>query len=207
MNHPHTPIRSAPELAYSGEVWRKLLHLVALIIPVGYYFVARPVGIGIVASCFVVSLLIDISRFRDWPIQRTWQRVVSPIVRPKESDNFTGATHILLSGWLCPLLFTRPAAAFAMTTIILGDIAAALIGRRWGRHRYAGNRSWEGSAAFFGGGLIAAFAIPSVPLSIGIPVALLAAVVEGLSRRVDDNLTVPLVAGLAVHVALRALPL
>jgi dolichol kinase len=194
---------AAAELTYSGEVWRKLLHLVALSIPIAYYFISRPVAIAGVLICFLVSLLIDVSRFRQWPIQRYWRRFVHPIVRPKEAHSFTGATHILFSGWLCPLLFARPAAAFAMTTIILGDSAAALIGRRWGRHRYTGNRSWEGSAAFFAASLIAAFTIPGVPLTVGVPAALLGTVVEGLSRRIDDNLTVPLLTGLFVHVALR----
>ncbi|MBI3871592.1 MAG: hypothetical protein HY304_00765 [candidate division Zixibacteria bacterium] len=201
-------VRTEPplgELGYLNEVKRKLLHLFALTIPIGYYWVPRWTAAGIIFVFFLGSLVIDLGRFRHWRVQRLWTWWVNPIVRPRESVNFTGATHILLSGWLCPLLFSRPAAACGMIIIILGDVAAALIGRRWGRHRYAGNRSFEGSLGFLAGGVIAGVATPGVPTAIGLAAALLATIVEAFSRHIDDNLTVPLLTGLFVHLALRGL--
>jgi len=150
---PATP-RSSPtdpvpgqqgEIGYDREVWRKLLHLLALSIPIGYQFVSQRAGIAIVFVCFLASLAVDLARLRDWPVQRFWLTIVTPIVRPKEESNFTGATFILASGWLCLLLFPLPAATIGMLTIILGDTFAALIGRRWGRHRTIGSRTVEGS--------------------------------------------------------------
>lgn len=194
------------ELDYKSEVWRKLLHLFALVIPIGYHLVPRAVAVACVLFAFLVSLLIDLARIRSWPIQSLWTPVVSPIVRPKESHAFTGASHILLSGWLCPLLFSIPAASLAMTCIILGDSAAALVGRRWGRHRYSnGSRSLEGSTAFFLASIIAALVVPGIPLWIGLAGALLATIVEALSTRVDDNLSVPLLVGLFAQLSLRLL--
>ena len=193
-----------PELDYTSEVWRKLLHLFALVIPIGYHFVPRAIAVACVVFAFLVSLLIDLARLRSWPIQKLWLPVVAPIVRPKESHAFTGASHILLSGWLCPLLFSVPAASLAMTCIILGDSAAALVGRRWGSHRYSnGSRSLEGSTAFFLASIIAALVVPGIPLWIGLAGALLATVVEALSTRVDDNLSVPLLVGLFAQLSLR----
>jgi dolichol kinase len=191
------------ELDYDREVWRKLLHLFALSIPIGYQFVSRGVAFAVVFFCFLVSLLVDLARFRGWPIQRIWHPIVAPIVRPKESRNFTGASFILLSGWLCPLLFSLPAATLGMLTIILGDTVAALVGRRWGRHRTIGNRSVEGSAAFLAAAIVASACTPGLPLAIGLSAAPLAAAVEMLSTRVDDNLSVPLIVGLYAHLALR----
>jgi dolichol kinase len=209
VGHPEPVSGSSPaeppQIAYEGEVWRKLLHLFALAIPVGYYFVSEQVGVFIVLGCFLFSLLVDIARFRHWRIQRFWRRWTDPIVRPKEEQNFTGATNILASGWLCPLLFTRPAAALGMCTIILGDTAAALIGRRWGHHRFLNGRSLEGSVAFFIAAGIGGTLIPGIPLSLGLSAALLATVVEAISSKIDDNLTVPLIAGLFAHLALRIL--
>lgn len=199
-----TPVARA-ELGYGNEVLRKLLHLFALIIPVGYCFVPLFAAILIPMGCWMVAVLADVARFRGWAVQRYWCRWTGPIVRPKEKTNFTGASHILASGWLCPLLFVKPAAALAMSAIILGDIAAALIGRRWGTHRYHNDRSFEGSLAFFVAAAIGNLLIPGVPPWIGLSAALLAAIVEGLSWRIDDNLTVPLIVGLFVHLALRLL--
>ncbi|MEW5876038.1 MAG: hypothetical protein AB1752_12770 [Candidatus Zixiibacteriota bacterium] len=190
---------STPELQYEFEVWRKLLHLFALSIPVGYHFVGHLAAILIPAVCFAVALFADLARLRRWSIQRFWLPITSPIIRPKESDNFTGATYILASGAICPAIFQVPAAAAGMAAIILGDIAAALIGRRWGTHRLVGNKTFEGSSGF----LVAAFlGIVAVP-GIGWPLALVAAVVgtiaEAISGKVDDNLSVPLTVGLTCH--------
>ena len=196
---------TATELGYNQEVRRKLLHLFALSIPVGYHFVPLLAAILIPFGCFAFSLTADLARFRGWAVQRLWRRWTDSIIRPKERCNFTGATNILASGWLCPLLFVRPAAALGMSAIILGDVAAALVGRRWGKHRYRNDRSFEGSAAFLVAAAVGSLLVPGVPIGIALTAALLGAVVEGFSKRVDDNLTVPLIVGLYVHLALRVL--
>ncbi|MBI5868724.1 MAG: phosphatidate cytidylyltransferase [candidate division Zixibacteria bacterium] len=193
------------EFGYDREVWRKLLHLFALSIPIGYQFVSQTAAVLIVFVCFLGSLAVDLARFRGWPIQRLWNPMVSPIVRPKESHNFTGATFILLSGWLCRLIFSLPAATFGMLVIILGDTSAALIGRRWGRHRTIGNRTVEGSVAFLAAAVIAGVCTPGLPLAIGLALAVPATFVEMFSTRIDDNLSVPLVVGLCSHLALKIL--
>jgi dolichol kinase len=194
---------SVAQLEYREEVWRKLLHLFALVMPIGYHIAPRWLAVVVTFVCFAFSLLVDLARFRGWSIQRLWAPIVNPIVRPKEAAAFTGATHILFSGWLCPLVFSVPAAALGMSTIILGDAAAALVGRRWGRHRFEnGSRSWEGSTAFLLASLIPAFLIPGLPLWIGLIAAPLATITEAISVRVDDNLSVPLVVGLFAHLAL-----
>ena len=184
---------------------RKLLHLLALSIPVGYHFVPVAAAVLIPFGCFAVALLVDLARFRGWAVQRLWRRWTDSIIRPKERSNFTGATNILASAWLCPLLFARPAAALGMSAIILGDVAAALVGRRWGKHRDRNDRSFEGSSAFLVAAAIGCLLVPNVPTGIALTAALLAAVVEGLSHRIDDNLTVPLIVGLYVHLALRVM--
>lgn len=189
----------AGDFGYRQEVWRKLLHLFALAIPVGYHFVDRSTAVTITGLCCLVSITVDLARFRGWPVQRFWKPITAPIIRAKETANFTGATYILTSAWLCPLLFDRTAAAAGMVAIITGDIAAALIGKRWGRHRIVGNRTMEGSSAFFlaaGAGLAL---VPGVSPLMGLSLGLFAAVVEAISGPVDDNLSVPLVVGLACH--------
>jgi dolichol kinase len=191
------------EIGYDREVWRKLLHLLALSIPIGYQFVSQRTCVAVVFICFLVSLVVDLARLRGWPIQRLWQRIVTPIVRPREANNFTGATFILASGWLCRLLFSLPAATIGMLTIILGDTFAALIGRRWGRHRTIGSRTVEGSLAFLAVSFAAGACTPGLPLVIGLMAAPLATVVEMFSTRIDDNLSVPLVVGLFTHLAMR----
>lgn len=193
------------QLDYKGEVWRKLLHLLAMVMPIGYHLAPRRVALAAILAAFLLFLFADICRLRRWRIQRYWTPVTDHIVRPKESGGFTGATHILFSGFACLLLFALPAATLAMTTIILGDSAAALVGRRWGRHKFNhANRSWEGSLSFFAASVLGAFVIPGLPFWLGISGAVIGTLVEAFSTTIDDNLSVPLVVGLFAHLAMVA---
>jgi dolichol kinase len=97
----------------------------------------------------------------------------------------------------------RAAICGGILALAWGDAAAALVGRRWGTHRYragSGWRSWEGSAAMF------ALSIPAVAvagaalrtaLGTGYPwwVVVAAAggatLLEASGRRGVDNLLVP----------------
>lgn len=201
---PSPPMTAVEQLDYRGEVWRKLLHLFAMVMPIGYYLAPKWMALTAILAAFLFSLLADICRFRKWDIQRFWTPITDYIVRPKEAAKFTGATHILFSGFACLLLFDLPAAAFGMSTIILGDTAAALVGRKWGKHKFShADRSWEGSLSFLTASLFAAFTIPGLPLWIGIIGSVIATGVEAFSNRIDDNLSVPLVAGLFAHLAMR----
>lgn len=204
MNESGSPSVVA-QLDYRGEVWRKLLHLFAMVMPIGYHLAPRWLALSAIFVAFIFSLFADICRLRQWRIQRFWTPVTDYIVRPKESGGFTGATHILFSGFVCLLLFSLPAAALAMSTIILGDAAAALVGRRWGRHKfYHANRSWEGSLSFLSASLLAAFVIPGLPLWVGVAGAVIGTFVEAFSKQIDDNLSVPLIVGLFAHLAVMA---
>lgn len=196
------PDSSGTGLSYRAEVRRKFLHLFALTIPLGYIAFERHKVIGVLLVALTFSVLADLARLRDWQIQRLWSRFTDSLMREREAEGFTGATHILLAGCLCRALFSVPAATLAMSVIIFGDIAAALIGRRWGRHRLIGTRSIEGSLSFFFAASIPGLLINGIEPFVGLSAAALATIVEALSRRIDDNLSVPLVVGLYVHIML-----
>jgi phytol kinase len=106
-----------------------------------------------------------------------------------------------------------PAAVAGAMALAWGDALAALVGLRWGRHRYrlgASGRSWEGSAAMFAASALAiCLALALLPGSslcpfappIGTGRALTAALLgaaaatlaEAASPRGTDNLSVPLI--------------
>jgi phytol kinase len=98
--------------------------------------------------------------------------------------------------------------AMGLLPLMLADPAAALVGRRWGRHRYripGGEKSLEGSAAFFATAFVCLAGLllgadGRLPLAaIGV-LALTLTVVEALTARGLDNLLVPLTAVLALGV-------
>ncbi|MEZ4653162.1 MAG: phosphatidate cytidylyltransferase [Candidatus Eisenbacteria bacterium] len=124
----------------------------------------------------------------------------------EEAGDNRGTVLFPLSFVILILLFWnleggRAALAAGILVLAWGDAAAALVGRRWGRHRYrvgTGWRSIEGSIAMF---VLSVVAIIAVGFWVGaspypFPIILLAAAVATLleagSRWGMDNLLVPL---------------
>lgn len=89
-------------------------------------------------------------------------------------------------------------AAAAIAILALGDSFSTLVGRRIGSHKLAYNRmkSIEGSIAGVITALLGASII--VPLPMALFGALIGMLVESLPLKIDDNLTIPVFAGLAM---------
>lgn len=129
-------------------------------------------------------------------------RLYGKVAHPHEWHRVNSATWFTTALLLLALTGKPILCAIACAVLGLADPAAALVGRRFGRTKLVNGRSLEGSSAFF----VVAFSI-SLAIAIGLhPIALgpalvaaasaaaVAAVVELFSRRVDDNLTIPLAA-------------
>jgi dolichol kinase len=95
------------------------------------------------------------------------------------------------TGALIPLVFLSDVNQIAACILILaiGDGLSTLVGKK-GRRKLPHNqgKTLEGALAFFIGGL------PSVLFIgiLGIPLAAIAAIIETIDFRIDDNLTVPI---------------
>ena len=99
----------------------------------------------------------------------------------------------------------RAASVAGLYAMALGDAAASVIGRRYGKHTYAaagGRKSWEGSAAMFGfsfaGILLGTYPLlwsPAVVPALGAAAA--ATLAEAPVGRGRDNLTGPAAGALA----------
>ncbi|MFH2056269.1 MAG: diacylglycerol/polyprenol kinase family protein [bacterium] len=186
---------------------RKSTHLLALVIPAIYLVLPREWAIAVMVAASVLIVSFEVIRLRRWAPWKFLSPVFGQMIRPQEQNgNFTGALYILLSGVLCIILFNKFIAATAITFIIVGDVASAMVGRRWGKHKLRGSKSLEGSLAFLAVALLVTAAIPNVPWAVGIAGAVVATIAEGLSIYRDDNLTVPLAAGLTMYLLVRLFP-
>ncbi len=201
------PIVSPENLTYKQEGLRKSTHFLALLIPVCYLLFPRNWAIGIMAAVNLFIIAFEVIRLRRLAPWGVLSRVFGPMIRPQEQNgNFTGALYILLSGFLCIVFFPRYIATAAITFIIVGDVAAAMVGRRWGRHKIRKVKSVEGSLAFLAVALVVAYLVPNIPWSVGTIGAVAATVVEAVTIVRDDNLTVPLSAGLLMHLLVKLFP-
>lgn len=197
--------QEADQISFTHELWRKGTHMGALVVPAGYYIsgLDKYEMSMIMVPAFLAMVLIDIARLRSWIFWRGFaSKFLSPIIRPHESaGDFTGAFYILGSMCASIALFPKPVAIAALSFIIVGDTFAALIGRKFGRHRFKG-KSIEGSlGCLFGTSLVAlAMSFFGLPLLTGLVGAIVATVTEAVSFDIDDNVSVPLVSGLVMSI-------
>lgn len=151
-------------------------------------------------SCFVLSFILDLLRLRDREFNSRFMRLFSALIRTSEADRFNGSTFLCLAFFVVIFFFSRNVAITAMLFLSLGDAAAELSGKNFGRLRIFG-RSLEGTAAFFLVAFVTAFALFD-DWRIALVGAFAGSVVELLSFEVDDNLTVPIGSALALSLAL-----
>ena len=200
------------------DLTRKLIHIGAGMWVFGVLLLFNHWEIGIIPFASFIRLNYLFYRYRIIGAMDT-------------QDSSPGTVYFAISVTLLFGLLWRPdgpvdSVAIAVAGIMAmtwGDALAALIGRRFGQHKYkVGNsvRSWEGSAAMFVASTVAIFLVllllPGSSLSplakpFSLAWALLTAVItatfatlaEAVSPHGTDNLSVPLVAAGVVWVLMQ----
>ncbi|MBD2531167.1 phosphatidate cytidylyltransferase [Nostoc flagelliforme FACHB-838] len=201
------------------DLTRKVIHIGAGMWVFGVLLLFKHWEIGIIPFATFIGLNYLFYRYRVIGAMDT-------------QDSSPGTVYFAISVTLLFGLLWRPDGpvdnvAIAVSGIMAmtwGDALAALIGRRFGQHKYqVGNsvRSWEGSAAMFVASTVVIFLVllllPGSSLNpLGTPLslesALLTAVVtatfatlaEAVSPHGTDNLSVPLVAAGVVWIVIQA---
>jgi dolichol kinase len=198
-----TPIDNGT-IHYRDELVRKLIHLFSLSIPVIYYFIPRNEAILILSIITFVALCLDLTRYLSPSVGKVFYNVFGFLLRKHEIDNrkknLNGATYVLISALICVILFPKVIFITAFTILIISDTMAALVGRKFGSHKFL-SKSLEGTLAFFISASIVVFFTPKVmnlPLEylVGIISAAVGAIVENISFGfADDNLAIPISVG------------
>lgn len=194
-------------ILYRDEVVRKLIHLCSLSIPIIYYFISRQDAIIILSIVTFIALAIDLLRHYSSGFGKVFYSMFGILLRKHELDeqkkNLNGATYVLISALVCVLLFPKVLFVTAFSILIISDTMAALIGRKFGKHKFL-SKSLEGTLAFFISASIVVLFTPKVEgllleYIIGIIAAAVAAIVENISFGwMDDNLTIPVSIGISM---------
>jgi dolichol kinase len=191
---------------YRYEIVRKGIHLFSLSIPTIYFFISQQLALCLLLPITAVFIGIDTARYYIPAVSRWFYRWFGWLLRRHETDinrkQLTGASNVLISATLCVLLFPKVIAINAFAILIISDTTSALVGRRFGRHRFLA-KSFEGSLAFFVSAVVVILIAPKVSrlpaeYVIGIIAAAIGAVVEALPIRIDDNLSIPLAVGFSL---------
>lgn len=190
-----------PALSYEAELRRKALHLASLVLPGGMALLGMSIVWYGLLPLAVLALTADVARAYVPSFNGFVRRVFGPLMRaderppPDGSIRINGATWVLISAAGLGLLFPLRIVIPTFTMCLVADAAAALVGRRFGRHTWGkGPHTVEGSLAFCVAGLGVLAVFPALSLPARLAAVLAAATVEALPLPMNDNLRVPLAA-------------
>jgi dolichol kinase len=197
------------QITYRSEVLRKGIHLLSLSIPVIYSVISQATALWILVPLACLFVAIDILGHKEGWVRNTMLRYFEPVMRNHELKvddvRLNGASHVLIAACASVWLFPKIIAITAFSILIISDICAALVGRRFGSHRFL-DKSLEGTLAFAVsaiGVVLVIASINSAPISfvvIGAFASIVGALVENISPRLrlDDNISIPGSVGLTM---------
>ncbi len=189
----------------AAELKRKAIHLASLVIPLGYF--ASPAAWYVwweraLLASVILSLAIEVFRLNHPRSRHVFRHFFGELLRNHEEATLLGSTYLLIACLLSIHLFPKPVAVLALSFLILGDTAAAIVGKSVGRVRIFG-KTLEGSLACFAVCYGLTAIMPGIPFPVGLIGAAVATVFELLPIPLDDNFRIPLSAGFAMELLLR----
>lgn len=160
------------------------------------YSVIRYMWSGQVAILALTALLLILLEIEYMRLE-VWPKIpqLMPFMRRREQNNITGTVFFIIATIIAFAVFDFGIALLALLLTVFGDLASALVGTKWGKTRLSGSKTLEGFLAGFAMNLLVGFLFfPQFPV-VFFSMAVVASVVELMTNKLDDNLTVPLFAG------------
>lgn len=211
------------------EVRRKAVHLLQIII-IFIYILAAAYGtqIALTILAFLLVLALEAEYVRlELRAKIPGLRHLWKLKRPSEQGKLGGEVFFLLGAILTLAIFDLRVATAAILMTTFGDLAAALVGKAWGRHRisWKPQKTWEGVVAELAVNVAVGVLFVRATLNdslwwlssatpLGEPLwpvivvmALTATVVETVISRIDDNLLIPVFSGFNGQIVLYLLSL
>ncbi len=187
------------------EILRKSVHLVSILIVLIYEFFGKEAVLWVLMIFLVTVLILDYFRV-EHGIRIPFFYIM---YRKDEADRFGGHVFFTLGAISVIALFSREIAYAAILMTTFGDLAAALIGKFYGKRRvfqkiFKNDKSIEGSASEFIVDLFIGMLILGNPI-VSLVMAFLATLTETAVNKIDDNLIVPVFAGFFGQVTLNLL--
>ncbi|MCX5778373.1 MAG: hypothetical protein NTU66_04040 [Elusimicrobia bacterium] len=174
------------------EIKRKLFHALSLIYIAVYWFFPRPVIVWGMGAVLLIVVGGEWARWKSPAFDRWILRVLGGVHRAHEEGAVSGLPWTLSGSYLAMLLFPqKDVVMVGLLYMALGDAAAALFGRAFGKTKLIAGKSLEGSSACFIVCFFIGWYFLGVPLAIiG---ALVATIIELIPWPLNDNFWMPLI--------------
>ena len=189
---------------YKNEILRKLIHLFDSVIPLSLFYISRENLLFILTPLTIIFIILDFSRHHITFLGKIYSTFFNIVTREIEQkrNNVTGASYYLL-GCLIVVYFFHDINIIISSLLIMSisDSFAALVGVKYGKTKIYGKKSLEGSFSFFISTIIILYMFMNNLSTIEyIYISLLITLVELFSfHRINDNLTIPVFAALALN--------
>jgi dolichol kinase len=203
-----SPLQIAPEWHANlvKEVKRKLIHITGLSVPVGIIEFGKIFTASMIAIALVIALALEIGRLKG--------RIALPEVRAHEQNKVAGYIYYIIGSLATVILFQPMIALTSMLMLSLGDAISGITGSvlENSNVRSYGKRSVKPfpivTSMFFACLVIGYLSstITGLPFEIYLAGAIGATIADSVAlyirnRGLDDNLTIPLFAGLLMSLA------
>jgi dolichol kinase len=154
-------------------------------------------------SVTFLFLIFELARLRVSGINQWFISHFGSMLREEEKSSLTTSNYVLLAALLSYMVFGRDIAILSVSFLAIGDVAAAIVGQHIGRTRLFG-KALEGDLACFFSCLVIGFILYYAGLNVGsltiVIGAVGATVGQAIQTPIDDNLTLPLLAGVLMAV-------
>ncbi len=178
------------------EIRRKVWHAIPLAIPIGYQYFSKEQALMILLPFCAFYVLGDLLRHFHKGYAALFDRVItSRFLREREKTGLIGSTYFVLGALLTIILFPKEVAIASIYILVISDGSAGIVGSAWGRTPLVHGKTLEGSLAFFVTGMIVVAFTMQHNLLWGTAAVLGGTLAELLPKKLDDNLTIPLVVG------------
>ncbi len=201
-------------ISYRQEVYRKLIHLSSFWMVALIWFFPYPkmLLVCLFGICLILNLLLEHAYANgNCRIRKIYSFFFGKMLRDQQPQPgqwvVSGAPPVWAAAVLAVLLFPVKIASIALGVMLLADTAAALIGRRYGKHKTVNGKSIEGVAAFCFSGIALSLAmlaaggfLTGCTAAAAVLGTVLAAGAELFEKqiRLDDNFTIPVITGLCL---------
>lgn len=190
--------------SFKDELRRKAFHFTILLVIVLYlvlYFLfTKQIALLVLVVLFLIMLFSEFLRL-DLGFKIP---LFHNLLRKKEKKKLHGSVFFLIAAIIALMIFDFPVAFTALLMATFGDTTAALVGKKWGKKKVYKKKTYLGSFAALVVNFVIGFFLLTNAL-VALLMALGAVIVEVLSDKIDDNLSVPLLAGAVGQIALMLL--
>jgi len=188
-------------ISLKKEIARKSIHFTTSILPFAYFSLAQKEQILVLSiSLFVLFLIGDILRIYVTQMKQIYEKIFGSLLRENESGkNLNGATLLFLGFSVSIVLFEKNIAIIAMLFLAISDSVAAIVGKRFGKHRIF-SKTFEGALGFFASAFIISLIFYD-RIIFSLLIALIMAIIELVPLKINDNIVIPIATGLLFTLA------